>query len=109
MKELNDIECKKIRALIEVSIPEFIKRFNDDKIDLMDCYEVGFVFAHNLLRNQKIDPRFSPWGDGCSVIFEPYYAELLQNILKLNLSEEINNYCRVFLNALEVFKNHFIQ
>ena len=48
MKELNDIEYKKISALIEVYIPNYIKEFNDDKIDLMDCYEIGFVFAHDL-------------------------------------------------------------
>ncbi len=35
MKELNDIEYKKISALIEVYIPNYIKEFNDDKIDLM--------------------------------------------------------------------------
>ena len=48
MKELNDIERKKIRALIEIPIPEYVKEYNDDKVDLMDCYEVGFVFAHDL-------------------------------------------------------------
>ena len=109
MKELNDIERKKIRALIEIPIPEYVKEYNDDKVDLMDCYEVGFVFAHDLLRNKKIDPNLSPWGDGRSVIFEPYYYQLLQNIMKYNLSEEINDYCQLFLSALEVFENHFIK
>ena len=79
MKELNDIEYKKISALIEVYIPNYIKEFNDDKIDLMDCYEIGFVFAHDLLRNKKIDSNFSPWGDGNSVIFE----KLIPNCLRI--------------------------
>lgn len=108
MKELNDIEYKKIFALIEVYIPNYIKEFNDDKIDLMDCYEIGFVFAHDLLRNKKIDPNFSPWGDGSSVIFEKTYSELLENIQKENISDEVNNYCKVFLDALEIFKKHFV-
>ena len=109
MKELNDIERKKIRALIEIPIPEYVKEYNDDKVDLMACYEVGFVCAHDLLRNKQIDPNLSRWGDGRSVIFEPYYYQLLQNIMKYNLSEEINDYCQVFLSALEVFENHFIK
>lgn len=79
MKELNDIEYKKISALIEVYIPNYIKEFNDDKIDLMDCYEIGFVFAHDLLKNKKIDPNFSPWGDGSSVMFE----KLIPNCLRI--------------------------
>lgn len=108
MKELNDIEYKKISVLIEVYIPNYIKEFNDDKIDLMDCYEIGFVFAHDLLRNKKIDPNCSPWGDGNSVIFEKTYSELLENIQKENISDEVNNYCKVFLDALEIFKKHFV-
>ena len=102
------LNIKKISALIEVYIPNYIKEFNDDKIDLMDCYEIGFVFAHDLLRNKKIDTNFSTWGDGSSVIFEKTYSELLENIQKENISDEVDNYCKVFLDALEVFKKHFV-
>ncbi len=110
MRELDKIEHKKIRALIDIPIPDYIKECDDDeKIDLMLCYEIGFMFAHDLLKNHKIDPRFSPWGDGDSVIFDSSYAETLQSLLKANLSNEMNDYCQTYLDALEVFKNHFIQ
>jgi hypothetical protein len=109
MKELNKTEREIIRALIDISIPDYIYVSDDDeKIDLLYCYEIGFMFAHDLLQNHKIDPRFSPWGDGNSVIFESYYTEVLQNLLEVNLSKEMNDYCQVYLNALEVFKAHFI-
>lgn len=109
MKELINIERKKINDLLGVPIPEYVREFQNNEIDLMDCYEISFVFAHDLLRNKKIDPQLSPWGDGHSVIFEPYYSKLLQDILSQNLSEEINHYCQVSLDAIEVFKYHFIK
>lgn len=109
MRKLTDAERKIIRALIDVPIPNYIKESDDERIDLMECYEIGFMFAHDLLKNHKIDPRFSPWEDGNSVIFESNYTEMLQNLLKANLSKEINEYCQTYLNALEVFKAHLIQ
>ena len=105
MKELSKIERKVIRALIDISIPDYIRESDD----LLYCYEIGFMFAHDLLSNHKIDPRFSPWGDGSSVIFEANYTDILQNLLKSNLSTEMNDYCQTYLSALEVFKAHFIQ
>lgn len=109
MKEINSIERKLLRLFIKAPVPDYIRSYSDEKIDLMDCYEVGFVFAHDLLNNRKIDPGFSPWGDGNSVIFDSYYADLLDRILKENLSEDINRYCRMYLDVLEVFKKHFSQ
>ncbi len=110
MRELNKIERKTVRALINIPIPDYIKEHdNDEKIDLLECYEIGYMFAHDLLKNHKIDPRFSPWGDGESVIFDSDYTKKLQILLKKNLSKEMNDYCQTYLNALEVFKNHFMQ
>lgn len=110
MKELNRFEHKIIRALIEIPIPNYIQECDDDeKIDLMECYEIGFMFAHDLLDNHKIDPRFSPWGDGESIIFKPHYTELLHSLLKANISKEMNEYCQTYLSALEVFRAHFVQ
>lgn len=108
MKILSSREIKLIRAFLEIHIPEYVREYSDGKFDLMDCYEVGFVFANNLLKNKKIDPNLSPWGDGKSVIFDPCYSELLLDIIEENLSEEINNYCRIYLDVLAVFKSHFI-
>ena len=107
MRELNKIERRKIKALINISIPDYIHESDDKKFDLLYCYEIGFMFAHDLLKNHKIDPRFSPWGDGDSVIFDSYYVEKLQNLLSANLSKEMNEYCQTYLDALEVFKAHF--
>lgn len=109
MHELDKNERKKLHALIDVYIPNYIIESADDKkYDLMECYEIGFMFAHELLRNHKIDPNVSPWGDGNSVIFEPDYSELLLNIQKLNLDEDVNKYCQVFLDVLDVFKSHLV-
>lgn len=109
MREINRIERKILREFIKHPIPNYIKETDsDDKIDLLYCYEIGFMFAHDLLDNHKIDPRFSPWGDGESVIFDEQYTELLHNLLKANLGNEMNTYCQLYLNTLEVFKAHFI-
>ena len=70
-------ESKIIRAFLEIPIPEYIREYSDGGIDLMDCYEVGFMFANDLLRDIKINPNISPWGDGKSVIFDSRYTELL--------------------------------
>ncbi len=108
MRILSREEIKTIRSFLNIPIPEYIREYSDREIDLMDCYEVGFTFANDLLRNKKIDPSLSPWGDGKSVIFDPYYSELLLNIQKCNLGEDVNNYCQVFLDVLDVFKSHLI-
>ena len=108
MKILSSEEIRLIRVFLEIPIPKYIREYSDRQFDLMDCYEVGFVFANNLLKNKKINPNLSPWGDGKSVIFDPCYSELLLNILKDNLSKDINNYCRIYLDVLAVFKAHFI-
>ncbi len=44
---------------------------------------------------------------GSSVIFDLDYSKLLQGIIESDISEEVNNYCGVFLDALDVFRNHF--
>lgn len=107
MRELNNIERQVIQAFVNTPIPDYIKEYSDENFDLMDCYEVGFVFANDLLNNRKIDPRFSPWGNGNSVIFDSHYAEVLRSLLKANLSQEMNEYCQTYLNLLELFKAHF--
>lgn len=109
MKELSEIERTKVNALINVPIPNYIKECDDERFDLMECYEIGFMFAHDLLKNHKIDPRYSPWGDGKSVIFDGDYTETLHSLLRANLSKEMNDYCQIYLNALDVFRAHFIQ
>lgn len=108
MKILSNDETKLIRDFLKISIPGYIYEYNDKQFDLMDCYEIGFVFANNLLNNKKINPALSPWGDGKSIIFDSCYSKLLLNILKDNLSENINNYCRIYLEVLDIFKSHFI-
>ena len=100
MRELNNIERQMIRAFINAPIPDYIREYSDENFDLMECCEVGFAFAHDLLHNQKIDPRFSPWGNGHSVIFDSRYAEVLQSLLKANLSLEMNTYCQTNLKVL---------
>ncbi len=108
MKLLSREEIKTVRAFLEIPIPEYISEYRDGQVDLMDCYEVGFTFANDLLRGRKINPYASPWGDGKSVIFDPCYAKLLSDIQNFNLGVEINNYCRIFLKVLDIFKSHFV-
>lgn len=108
MKNLSCEEKKLIHTFLKVPLPEYVREYSDEKFDLMDCYEIGFVFAHDLLRNQKIDPLVSPWGDGKSVIFDPDYSKLLTDIVNKNQDESVGNYCRIYLNLLKVFKNHLI-
>lgn len=108
MKILNCEEKKLIHTFLKFNIPEYIREYSDEKFDLMDCHEIGFMFAHDLLRNKKINPCVSPWGDGNSVIFDPAFSKLLLDMLNNNLGEDVNYYCRVYLEALEVFKAHFV-
>ena len=103
-----NIERKIIQALIHIPIPDYIKGDSEEQIYLLECYEIGFMFAHDLLDNHKIDPRFSLWGDGESVIFDEKYTELLQTLLKSNISNEMNTYCQLYLVVLDVFKAHFV-
>lgn len=108
MKLLSKEETSIVKAFLKVPIPEYVLAYADGQIDLLDCYEVAFNFANELLRGRKINPNASPWGDGRSVIFEPYYAMLLLNIRNSNLSANISNYCDLFLKVLDVFKDHLV-
>ncbi len=107
MKLLRKDEIKILREFLRIPIPEFIREYESGEFDLMDCYEVGFAFANDLLRGGKVNPHTSPWGDGKSVIFAPDYAELLSDIQSLNLGQDVNNYCSVFLKVLDILKSHF--
>lgn len=108
MSLLNSKERRIILDFLSIPIPDYIINYSNIKYDLMDCYEVGFVFANDLLRNKKINPFLSPWGDGKSVIFEPSYTQLLLDIIADNLSQDINNYCQSYLKVLDVFNSHLI-
>ena len=108
MKLLCKEEVKTVRAFLEIPIPEYICGYRDGQFDLMDCYEVAFTFANDLLRGRKVNPYTSPWGDGKSVIFDPCYEKLLSDIQNSNVGTDINNYCNVFLKVLDVFKSHLV-
>lgn len=108
MKLLSKEETSTVKEFLKVPIPEYVLSYSDGQIDLFDCYEVAFTFANELLRGRKINPNASPWGDGRSVIFEPYYTELLSDIRNSDLSANISNYCDLFLKVLDVFKDHFV-
>ena len=102
------MEKKLIYTFLKFHLPKYIQEYSDEKFDLMDCYEIGFVFANDLLCNKKINPFLSPWGDGKSVIFDPDYSTLLTDIVNKNPDDDVGNYCRIYLDLLKVFKNHFI-
>lgn len=104
MNKLCKEDKKTINAFLTIPIPKYIREYNDGIFDLMDCYEVAFTFANDLLRGKRIDPNSSPWGDGKSVIFDDKFLELLLNITKDNLSCDIYNYCQLFLKVLDIFK-----
>ena len=106
MRILSSKESKIICDFLKMPIPPYIRNYSDEQYDLMDCYEIGFVFANDLLKNKNINPNFSPWGDGKSVIFEPSYSKLLSDILNSSLSDDIDRYCRKYLEVLDVFKSH---
>ena len=98
MKLLSKEETSIVKAFLKVPIPEYVLAYADGQIDLLDCYEVAFNFANELLRGRKINPNASPWGDGRSVIF----------IRNSDLSANISNYCDLFLKVLDVFKDHLV-
>lgn len=108
MKLLGREEAKTVRAFLQVHIPDYIREYRDGQFDLMDCYEIGFTFANDLLRGRKIDPNTSPWGDGQSVIFNPNYIKLLLDIQNSNVDVDTNNYCHIFLEALSIFTSYFM-
>ncbi len=108
MKLLCGEEVKTIKSFLNVPIPKYVFEYDDGQFDLMDCYEVAFAFANDLLRGKKVNPNASPWGDGRSVIFDPSYAKLLSDIKKSNLGADISNYCEIFLKVLNVFEAHFV-
>lgn len=107
MNLLSKEEIGIVRAFLEVPIPEYIREYSDERFDLMDCYEVAFTFANDVLRGKSIDPNASPWGDGQSVIFDPSCARLLSDIQGSNLGADVNRFCSVFLQVLSVFESHF--
>lgn len=107
MSKLNCKERKLLRSFLNLSIPQYIREYSDERFDLMDCYEVAFVFANDLLDNHRINPNFSPWGDGNSVIFDPAYSKLLEKIIGDCPDEGITCYCKIFLKTLDVFRLHF--
>ena len=109
MNILNREETKRVYTFLKMRIPQYVREYSDEQFDLMDCYEVGFIYAHDLLKNKKINPDLSPWReDGKSVIFDHSYTALLLRILEENLSEDINRYCQIYLDVLDVFRSHFI-
>ena len=62
MKLLSKEETSIVKAFLKVPIPEYVLAYADGQIDLLDCYEVAFNFANELLRGRKINPNASPWG-----------------------------------------------
>ena len=54
MKLLSKEEISTIKEFLKASIPEYILTYSDGQIDLLDCYEVTFTFANELLRGRKI-------------------------------------------------------
>lgn len=107
MKLLSRKDTKVIKSFLQIHIPDFIYEYDDERYDLMECYEIGFTFAHDLLRGRKINPNASPWGDGESVIFESGFEDLLSNIRENNIDSDVDAFCRVFLEVLSVFKMYF--
>lgn len=60
MKLLSKEETSIVKAFLKVPIPEYVLAYADGQIDLLDCYEVAFNFANELLRGRKINPNASP-------------------------------------------------
>lgn len=53
MKLLSKEETSIVKAFLKVPIPEYVLAYADGQIDLLDCYEVAFNFANELLRGRK--------------------------------------------------------
>lgn len=108
MNKINKIEKMIIKKFLSTPIPQYIFDYSDESFDLLDCYEIAFTYANEILRHGKIKPDHSPWGDGNSVIFDERYSHLLVEIRNNNLSKEINLYCELFLSIIGIFKAYFI-
>lgn len=108
MEKITSDERALLNSFLDLPIPEFIKEFSGGGFDLMDCYEIGFMYAKELLRGKKINPALSPWGDGKSLIFEPEYSMLLMDVLRYSQSKDVYNYCQIYLALLKVLKKHCV-
>ena len=108
MNKLNKSDKEIVKKFLLTPIPQYVFDYYNESFDLLDCYEIAFTYANELLRRGKIKPEHSPWGDGNSVIFDERYSQLLIEIRNNNLSEEINLYCELFLSTINIFKAHFI-
>lgn len=106
MVKLSKHEKRTIRSFINIPIPNYVYESEGLQYDLMECYEIGFMFAHGLLNGIKINPAESPWGGGKSVIFERGYIELLLSIKKLSLNGKMCEYCDTYLQILDIFRLH---
>ena len=107
MNKLNKTEKMIIKKFILTPIPQYVFNYCDESFDLLDCYEIAFTYANAILRRGKIKQEHSPWGDGNSVIFDERYSQLLIEIRNSNLSDEINEYCQLFLSIIKIFQVHF--
>lgn len=107
-KELTHEEKVILKEFIQVKIPEYIKKYNQE-IDFEYCYEEMFVFSQDLLRGHKIDPSHSPWGDGKSIIFNNIYLSSLNNVMQGNEDEMVREYCKICLEVLQILNNHLVQ
>lgn len=107
MKRLSKEEAKILREFLRIPIPAYIRTYERGEVDLLECYEIGFTFANDVLRGNKINPHASPWGDGKSVIFSRDYEKVLLDIQNTDLDKSVRDYCTCFLNALNVLKSHF--
>lgn len=104
---LNKNEKSIVKAFLRIHMSDKIRKYESERYDFDECYEIGFMFSHILLRGGKIDPDVSPWGDGKSVIFDPDFEKLLLGIKTDSTDPEVNDFCSVFLELLSVFKPHF--
>ena len=107
MERLSKEETKILREFLKIPIPAYIRTYEIGEFDLLDCYEIGFTFANDLLRGKKINPNASPWGDGKSVIFSRDYEKVLLNIQNTDLGKSFSDYCSCFLKVLNVLRSHF--
>lgn len=107
MERISNEEAKILREFLRIPIPAYIRTYERGEFDFLDCYEIGFTFANDLLRGKTINPDASPWGDGKSVIFSRDYEKVLLDIQNADLNKSVSDYCACFLKALNVLKSHF--
>ena len=100
-------EVKALQTFLKTPIPEYVYKHTEEGFDLLECYEIGFEFARLLMKGQTVNPNVSPWGDGDSVIFNSRYKEVLLRIIDRKASKDVENYCRIFLAVLDIFRLHF--